>query len=500
LVDFGLVPVGEASDHLIGLTNISKAEVVVTHVAIAGDGAFIFVQGDHRWRSPSGTEITVELLEPWTLEPGETTGLVVRYAPIAEVPGEATLRLTSNDASAPDGHLVHLRGGPPVACAVWEPTSIDFGATVFGTTSARQATLRNCGTVLLDLGPFEVVGDNAGAFSIEGSPPATLAPGEGWSTTVSYAPTTGSVGASGSVLAQVSSEEGDQTAALDLQGFVVLKSCPVAQITVAEEAPAAPGTILHLSGTDSYTTGGTITGWTWSVEPPPGGPAIFFPGPGVNAPTFAATVVGPYHFQLMVTDDQGEASCAPAWRTFEVAPQASVYVEVTWNTPGDSDQTDQGVAVGADLDLHLAHPSAAGADLDGDGDPEPWFDPVWDCYWFNSDPDWGLFVPPTDDDPHLVAEDIDGAGPEAIAFDLPETDTTYRVAVHAWSNHGFGASAATVRVYVLGDLAFESDPIALETGDLWEVADISWLGWPNAIVAPLTADDGGPVIYSDASP
>ena len=80
------------------------------------------------------------------------------------------------------------------------------------------------------------------------------------------------------------------------------------------------------------------------------------------------------------------------------------------------------------------------------------------------------------------------------------TDTTYRVAVHGWNDHGFGPSAATVRIFLMGQLIFEAGPVSLETGDLWEVADITWLGWPDAQVTALSAGGGAPIIYTDASP
>mgnify|MGYP001319810218 CR=1 FL=1 len=99
-----------------------------------------------------------------------------------------------------------------------------------------------------------------------------------------------------------------------------------------------------------------------------------------------------------------------------------------------------------------------------------------------------------------LATDLRTAGPEAIGFDLPEIDVSYRVAVHAWQDHGFGPSIATVRVYLLGDQIFESQPVVLNTLDLWEVADITWQGWPNAIVTPIAAPLGGAVVYPNAGP
>jgi hypothetical protein len=500
LVDFGLVALGEVEERRVLLESVGKEAVEVSRFGISGDGAFVVMQGEQRWRSTSGAEILVELITPWRLEPGTSREVTLRYGPVEESAGEAALRLISDDPSAPDGHVVPLRGGPPVECTEWSPQSLDFGATVYGTKSDEPIALTNCGTLAVTIDAVSISGDNAGAFDIAGAPPTRLEPGESWESLVGYEPTAGSVGALGTLEATVSWDGGSTVATAQLTGFVVVEDCPVAEVSVAEETPVAPGTVLHLSGLDSYSPISTLATYNWSAAEPKGSAGRFNPSAQVATPTFAARVAGKYQFTLSVGDTEGNAACVPGSAVIRVVPQAALYVELTWFTPGDPDPTDQGLLAGADLDLHLAHPDASGEDLDGDGEPERWFDPPWDCYWFNPSPDWGPFHPPTDDDPHLTMEDVDGAGPEAIAFDLPETEVTYRVAVHAWQDHGFGPSVATVRVYLLGDQIFESQPVTLNTLDLWEVADITWHGWPAATVSPIAAVVGGPVIFPNATP
>ena len=500
LVDFGSVAIGEVSERTLILRSVGKEVLEITRFGIAGDGAFTVMQGEQAWRSTSGGEILVELLEPWVFDAGETREVRLRYAPINESPGAATLRLVSNDPSWPEGHEVPLRGGPPIGCGAWSVSSLDFGATIFGSKSVKALTLQNCGTLPLVIEELSISGDNAGAFSWEGEAPEGLSPGESWDTNIHYEPTAGSVGALGTLQALLSWEGGSEEVGVALTGFVVVEDCPVAVVEITEESPVVPGTVLHLNGLESYSPVSEIATYSWSSDEPEGSVGRFAPSTQSAATTFGAMVTGKYRFDLSVTDSEGKVACHKASQTIRVAPESALYVELTWETPTDPDPSDQGLAVGTDLDLHLAHADAAGSDLDGDGSPEPWFDPHFDCYWFNPSPDWGPFQPPTDDDPHLTIEDIDGAGPEAIAFDLPETDVTYRIAVHAWQDHGFGVSIATVRIYLLGDKIFESQPIPLMNQDLWEVAELTWQGWPQASVLPLAAEGGGPRIFPNAAP
>ena len=70
--------------------------------------------------------------------------------------------------------------------------------------------------------------------------------------------------------------------------------------------------------------------------------------------------------------------------------------------------------------------------------------------------------------------------------------------MHSWDDHGFGDSVATVRVYINGQLAWESPPTTLHQHDLWKVGT---LAWPSGAVTPAVASDptGGAAIMSDYS-
>ena len=127
---------------------------------------------------------------------------------------------------------------------------------------------------------------------------------------------------------------------------------------------------------------------------------------------------------------------------------AAIVVELTWQTPGDPDESDTGPEAGSDLDLHFAHPNAL------QSQELPWMNQPWDCFWFNPNPNWGS-VDSAEDDPIMLLDDVDGAGPEVITLPIPENDTLYHVGVHHWNDNGYGPSVASVRVWIAGQLAAE---------------------------------------------
>jgi hypothetical protein len=148
-----------------------------------------------------------------------------------------------------------------------------------------------------------------------------------------------------------------------------------------------------------------------------------------------------------------------------VLPDDAIVIELLWDTPADPDQTDTGPNAGTDMDLHFAHPLSAGADLDCDGKPDPWFTNPYDTFWFNPNPTWGNAKP------ELELNDTDGGGPEHI--DLPYPGGTisepmqYDVGVHYLNDHGFGASYATVNVWIQGNLVLQIDKVQMKALDMW---------------------------------
>ena len=262
--------------------------------------------------------------------------------------------------------------------------------------------------------------------------------------------------------------------------------CPKAVIKCTEGEAVIPQTILHLYGDDSYAANGTIQKYEWVAEQPAGSQSVFVPSHTFPNPTFETNVAGVYTFQLTVYDQTNSPSCIPAEYEVVVIPDEAIHIELLWHTPNDPDETDTGPEAGSDLDLHFLHPWAAGPDIDGDGQPDGWFDIPFDCFWFNAHPNWGSYDPAINDDPGLDRDDTDGAGPENTNLDIPE-NVHYRVGVHYWNDHGYGAAFATVRVYIYAQLVFELPDVMLADSDMWEVCTIEW---PAGKVEIITDEDG----------
>ena len=255
---------------------------------------------------------------------------------------------------------------------------------------------------------------------------------------------------------------------------------PLPVIAGSDVERVAPLATIALDGSQSAACTGTIAAYAWTVEGPPGTAPVLTPGASAAAVQCVPTVVGDYTFRLSVRDSEGRESAEPAALRVEVRPDTRLHVELTWRTPLDPDETDEGPETGSDVDLHFAHEQAGGEpDLDGDGAPDPWFDTTFDCFWFNRSPAWD---PGGKANPVLDRDDFDGGGPEIVSVAEPETGGTYRIAVHYWSDHDYGEAFATLRVYVDGALAYEEADVRLTNRALWFVGTVSW---PSGAVTPV---------------
>lgn len=156
-------------------------------------------------------------------------------------------------------------------------------------------------------------------------------------------------------------------------------------------------------------------------------------------------------------------------RQIDEGCEEDIDIELYWNTPGDPDENDTGPGAGSDLDLHFRHPNGV-------------WESIWDCYSVNTNPDWGIAG--SQNDPSLDRSDNDGAGPEIITLYDAE-DVTYRVGVHYANDYEYGASFATVRIFIDGLLQYEKVNVQLSaTGYFWEVADIAW---PSGVITEINS-------------
>ena len=190
--DFGEVLVG-TTDVVIGTTasrtfvirNLGGVDLQVSATSLAGDetGEFAITSGG----------------APFTVVPGATHTLDVRFAPTSGGPKTTVLRLTSDD---PDEAIVDvpLSGtattAPELAVT---PTLHDFGEVlvgtpdvIVGTTASRTVTIRNGGSAELHVTAASLVGGDASEFAItSGRAPVTVAPGVTRTLDVRFGPTSG---------------------------------------------------------------------------------------------------------------------------------------------------------------------------------------------------------------------------------------------------------------------------------------------------------------------
>ncbi len=261
--------------------------------------------------------------------------------------------------------------------------------------------------------------------------------------------------------------------------------CPIAVITVAQGDEVLPQTVLQLDASGSIAAG-EVTAWEWSVIQPQGSTATFIPSQYVRNPKFEANIIGTYTFRLTVYDAQGKASCIQAEYVVTSTVDDAIQVELTWQTPGDPNETDTGggagFSAGSDLDLHFLHPRANGA----------YFDLTYDCYAGNGPLEWGFFG--ASDNPSLTRDDTDGAGPENLVVSVPEQNVRYQVGTHYANDWGFGHALATIRVYIYGVLRDQWSDVRLDMGDMW---DSHYIDWPSGAVTRITGAGGGTRITPD---
>ncbi len=174
---YGAVAVGTDAVHTFDVRNRGLVDLQVTP-SLFGDAAdeFSIVQGE----------------APFTIAPGETHTIDVRFAPMSEGPRSTLLRLTTDepDQSPVDAALSGIGTTEPDIDVTL--TALDYGDVLVGTTSVQTFTIQNIGTDDLELTGVNVVDGDATEFAVaEGSAPFIIAPGVVQNVDVRFAPTTG---------------------------------------------------------------------------------------------------------------------------------------------------------------------------------------------------------------------------------------------------------------------------------------------------------------------
>ena len=420
---------------------------------------------------------------------GDRLELAVTFAPVRAGPAGGQLLIHSNDPERPEVGL-DLLARSIFPCVEVSPLDLDFGAVLIDTAEDATVDVANCGDVVLVVESMELAVGTAADFSIAAPlagldrgcvgaagacrGEAVLAPGQTRSFIVRYAPSgDGADGGRGVLHTDV---PGGETVEVNLfgRGSAVARPLCVAEGRVPGGAwgpvvEAAPLQTVELRGTGSEAADGEIALYDWRVVARPADSiSDFAPHAGAPEVTFFLDLAGQYVFELVVVDRFDLTTSCNVQVTADV--DRDLHVELVWDTPADPDQTDTGFGAGSDADLHVLR------------SPGRWFCEPEDCYYAVPRPDWGV-AGDQSDNPSMVIDDTDGAGPEVILLDRPEDGATYRVAVHYFNDHGYGQSFATLRIRIRGELVFEQPNKLLPATDYWwEVAEIAW---PAGAVTPI---------------
>jgi len=486
---------------------ITQKNVIIKNLGLGDLTIFgAEIQDEHKvfyiFFPPAKIETDVVFDQPIVVEPGKGTSLTVAFMPEQLGDFHGTLIVRTNDVTKPEGEISVPLFGEAVAdnCIIAIPQELNFAGKEVGVTHTLDVQVKNCGDGLVPIYSLGLTPDSDTEYKIVASltPPYDLDTGQSTAVTIGFTPSQPEQ----AYEAVLRIENGaPKMPVLDIpifgQGIAGDATCPISVIDYLGGAVVSPYEPLALSGLSSFGLAGAIKTYLWDMEQPTGSHAKFVPGSTSSNVTVTPEICGEYVFKLNVWDDKGTSGCNTASQVALVLPEQDVYVELVWYTPGDPDELDEGQQKGADLDLHFVSPVAEGCDVNDDGEPDGWFDTPHDCYWGELDPNWGSPDPLVDDNPQMIADDSDGAGPEVVAINQP-ADGMYKVGVHYFSDHGFGKSYAKVRVYAHTGKAFESDYVELVDGDMWDVARVQVQGGGAQVsVDSMTDGKGKPDVVHD---
>jgi len=155
--DFGNVTVGTKSSQTVTVTNVGGSSVNISQASVSG----------------AGFQLTGISL-PLTLNPSQSTTLVVSFAPQASGNASGTLTITSDAANS---SLTSSLSGTGIALGTLgsNPASLNFGSVAVGSKQALTETVTNTGGTSVTISQVSISG---AAFSLSGiTAPVTLTAG-----------------------------------------------------------------------------------------------------------------------------------------------------------------------------------------------------------------------------------------------------------------------------------------------------------------------------------
>ncbi|MFT5993794.1 MAG: hypothetical protein ACI82G_002799 [Bradymonadia bacterium] len=502
--------------------NIGTDGLTITNWSVLGGGGAFRVREESVFDAVAATSTGTV-----TLNPNAEIQVTLCFAPATDEPASANLLIELGE----ERQFVDLVGNGAEPCIeVNFEQGYDFGRVPVGEARPAVFEITNCAsftngeTLLVD--STELVAVEGRENEIAGyavpTPPGDLVlePGESASFLVTctpqdFVPYSGllRIGSNDALKPQL--DIGLNCLGSDLAPPVSDVGCRLLNTDgpFSRELIVRPLDTVECSAAGSSDEDGNIISWSWSKESSPRGSASVFEPDRAEVTTLFVDLSGSYELGAEVTDDSGLlnviacdsdsdripdlAGCTAAQQTNSALactnpagdfddsgcralrsdlvrviarPDDDIQIELSWTTPGDADETDEGQFVGTDVDIHVLHPNGC------------YNDPIWDVHYRNTDAEWGI-IGESDDNGKLDRDDTDGAGPETVSIDRPEEDTLYKIAVHYYADNGYGVSRASVVVFIFGTPVFEMRDVELRATDYWwEVATILW---PEAIVAAV---------------
>jgi hypothetical protein len=500
-LDLGLVQEGETSDEEFVIQNTGTGDLHISKIAYYATEPVGFAfewecldnetkQIARKWVQISDKQQTLEQSncgQVKTIASNSEERFKARYGAQNDNQAKAFLTFFSDD---PDKGQLELEitanwGGP---CLKAIPSVLDFGAVEFeiGASKFMTVELFGCGDQQVQVSKIELEKGNDMPFILDLSPlgdfseenPLVVSPSQKRPFNVIFVPSAEGEFDDNIMITNTSPRPNIE---VSVHAKAVKAEKPVAEFKMFSRKKAQEvkdGDDVDVLDTirfqdESYdpSLGGKVVSWQWQVQLPPGSADYFKPTDTFQNPTLDVNVVGDYVFGLKVFNKAGVASDLVEKTVHVVAGQGCV-VQLTWHTPSDPDESDECYGCGSDLDLHVVHPLATGPDIDKDGKPDGFCDNTYDCFFANPHPIWVPGGDPSLDQPSLDRDDTNGAGPENFRYLRAEEGKCYKVGVHYWDDHGFGASFATVIVYIQGDKKYEKGNVRMVMSDMWEVGEV----------------------------
>ena len=432
-IDFGGITVPYDETQTFQIINAGNADLEVSSIQIEDNEDNVYVLSTTTALVPKDESLSIDVL----------------FEPPTYLNYNRDLLISSNDDERPEIRIPITGEGVdgPVPSISLQPQAIDFGEIPQGQTATEYFTLKNVGS-----GPLEIT-----SVDLEGSTEFEIVTGFNGSVydleqestiIVNYTPT--SEGGSNAQIKIGSKDPYNEETVVTLLGNgggdfeypVAVFNCPT---------QPDPPTTLTMDGSQSYDpNGNTPLLYDWDLLDQPEGSTTKIDDSDSATTPFFVDVAGLYTLSLTVQNSIGLDS-EPVLCSFNAVPDESIHVELSWDTNN------------SDLDIHLVQ--------QGSGDPDDnLFSLDGDCCWCNPNPSWGEFG--TSDDPSLSLDNRLGYGPEAVHIESPY-DGDYNIFVHYFSNNGGGATTATVKVYLDGQVV-KTEAQQMNASRLWFVGFVRW--------------------------